>query len=753
MSVEPGHFALTLALMLTLLVAIGTPLGLPWRTVRVAVVLQAILLAVAFLFLVFSFAVSDFSVALVAAHSHSAKPLLYKIAAAWGNHEGSLLLWTLALGLCGVAALRLPPSLQRPVLAVHCGLGALFILFLLLASNPFARVDTSLFEGEGLNPVLQHPALAFHPPVLYSGYAALAVVFSLGIAALLAGEKKTPWVSWVRPWLLFAYACITAGIALGSWWAYHELGWGGFWFWDPVENASLLPWLATTALLHTAAVTARRGDFAVWTIFLSLCGLILALFGTFLVRSGALISVHAFAEDPRRGLLILGMVGVVALSSLFLFALRAPLLLRRTLVPPMSREGALALNNLLFVAAAVSVLTGTLYPLVVEALGGDQLSVGPPYFAATFMPMFAVLVFLIPFGPFLPWGRSDVHGAARQLFVPVGIAVFALIILFASVSQMTAIAGLTLGVWCLSGAVRDLVRSPLMSPPSGRALAHAGVGILMLGITGSTLLQREYNGALSPGERVFVWDGKYQATLEAVEEVYGPNYRAFRAQIVVHGGGRRLARLFPETRFYSAPRAATTEADVRALPLAHIYAILGAPRADGRWSVRLYYNPLTSFLWGGAALMILGGLLVLFTRRAAPVLGILAVCLALGAWVNAWPSSAQLLHQDKPLADPVLEAQAREIFGQLRCVVCQSQALAESPAPMAQDLRLLVRQKLLDGEKPSAILAHVTTLYGDAVLLRPPLKPATVLLWGAPFLALIGGGLFLARRTWRSPKA
>ena len=736
MSVEPGHFALTLAFMLALFVAVGVPCGLSGRVVRVAMVVQAVLLTVSFGFLVMSFALSDFSVALVATHSHSAKPFLYKIAAAWGNHEGSFLLWILAMSLCGVlATLHLP----RIVLCVQNAINTLFMFFLLFASNPFERTPGILFEGEGFNPVLQHPALALHPPVLYGGYAALAVVFSIGIGVLISGNETKIWTSWLRPWALFACASITAGIALGSWWAYQELGWGGFWFWDPVENASLLPWIATTALLHTAAVTTRRGALAGWTVFLCLCGFIFALLGTFLVRSGTLVSVHAFAQDPLRGIFILGMIGVIVFCATVLFCVRAPVLSRSFAFPPLSREGFLILNNLFLTAAAVSVLAGTLYPVVIDVLGGGQLSVGAPYFAATFMPMFALLVFLIPFGPLLPWGRNDLQGATRRLVVPAGVCVFVGIILFASVPQMTAVGGLILGVWCLSGAVRDFfVRAPSLNRRiNGRSLAHAGVGVLMLGITGTTLLQKEYNGVLHVGERVSVWDGRYQVTLHTVEDVHGPNYRAHKAQLSVRGAGRHLAHLFPETRFYPASRAATTEADIRALPLAHLYAVLGPMRDDGRWTIRLYYNPLTTFLWIGAALMTVGALLTVLRRPV--VLGILFIALSVSA------SSAQLLPQDVPLKNPVLEAQAQKIFDQLRCVVCSSQSLGESSAPMAQDLRDLVRQKLLKNEKPETIIAYITTLYGDAVLLRPPFELRTFFLWGAPFMTLAVGGFFVTR--------
>jgi cytochrome c-type biogenesis protein CcmF len=596
---------------------------------------QFILVASAFAALTYAYVTSDFTVANVAANSHSAKPLLYKISGVWGNHEGSLLLWVLILTLFGAAVAsfgaNLPPTLRARVLAVQGMIGVGFLAFMLFTSNPFLRLDPAPPDGRGLNPLLQDPGLAFHPPFLYLGYVGFSMAFSFAVAALLEGRVDAAWARWVRPWTLAAWGFLTVGIALGSWWAYYELGWGGFWFWDPVENASFMPWLVGTALLHSAAVVEKRDALKSWTILLAILTFGLSLIGTFLVRSGVLTSVHAFAVDPERGIFILLLLILAIGGSLTLYALRAPALKGGGLFKPVSREGAMVLNNLLLSVAAATVFLGTLYPLFLDIVGGGKISVGAPYFNSTFVPLMVPLLAAVAIGPMLAWKRGDLEGVLGRLkfgFAAAALAALAGLWLADWKSALAAL-GVGLGVWVIAGALvewasriqlfrvalGDSLRRAFGLPRSfyGMTIAHAALGIVVLGITASSAWQTELIRYLKPGERVDL--AGYTLIFEGAREARGPNYVADRGIFRVEYAGRHVTVLHPEKRRYPVEGTNTTEAAIHTTYFADLYVVLGDADGRGGWAVRAYHNPLVPWIWGGAILMFVGGFVSLSDRR------------------------------------------------------------------------------------------------------------------------------------------
>ncbi|HWA49242.1 MAG TPA: heme lyase CcmF/NrfE family subunit [Dongiaceae bacterium] len=645
---ELGHYALVLALVMALAQAslpmIGAARGIrPWmQLAQPAAAAQLVFVVIAFLALMRAFVTSDFSVAIVTLHSHTDQPLIYRIAATWGNHEGSLLLWVLILnifgGLVAVFGANLPPRLKARTLAVQAMISAGFLLFMLLTSNPFARLHPAPLEGQELNPLLQDPGLAMHPPMLYLGYVGFSIVFSFAVAALIDGKVDAAWARWVRPWTLLSWTCLTGGIALGSWWAYYELGWGGWWFWDPVENASFMPWLIGTALLHSALVVEKRDSLKAWTILLSILTFAFSLLGTFLVRSGIITSVHAFADDPTRGVFILMLLAIAIGVPLTLFAIRAPVLRSGGLFAPISREGALVMNNLLLATMTATVLLGTLYPLILELFGGGTVSVGAPFYAATFVPLSLPLVFLMAVGPFMGWKRGDVKGALQRLIAAgicaAGAAIIALWIKLDG--PILAPLGLAAGVWLLVGTIiewMERIRLFRGSPISalrrathlpraayGMTLAHAGLAIAIIGMTGSSAWKSEQVQVLQPGQELELQGYVYR--LDTVTAARGENYLAERAHFVVTKDGAFVTDLYPERRQYFVQPMPTTEAAIRSGFLADLYAVIGEPDGKGGWTVRVYHEPLVPWIWFGALVMVLGGLTSLSDRRyrvGAPV--------------------------------------------------------------------------------------------------------------------------------------
>jgi len=602
---------------------------------------QAVALLAAFAALTHGFVTSDFSLEVVFQNSHSLKPMLYKVSGVWGNHEGSMLLWVLVLSLFSAAVAlcgrNLPPTLKARVLAVQAMIGLAFLAFIIFTSNPFARLMPAPPNGAGLNPLLQDPGLAFHPPLLYLGYVGFSMAFSFAVAALIEGKVDAAWARWVRPWTLAAWSFLTAGIALGSWWAYYELGWGGWWFWDPVENASFMPWLFGTALLHSAIVVEKRDALKSWTILLAILTFSMSLLGTFLVRSGVLTSVHAFATDPERGVFILAILAVTIGGALTLFAWRAPGMKGGGLFAPVSREGALVANNMLLTVAALTVLLGTLYPLILEAFSGgaDRVSVGPPFFNSTFAPIMVPLVLMVAVGPLLAWKRGDLAAAGRKL-IPAAIAAAVVIVAtFVLKPDGPWLAPLAMGLaaWLAAGALVEWTsRIRLFSAPlaesarrlsglpraaSGMTLAHLGLAILIVGITGASAWRAELITTLAPGESAEA--PGYTVTLGDVSRGQGPNYNFERGVLIITKDERKVAELFAERRFFPVAGQTTTEAGIKTTWLADYYGVIGergrTPETANKWTVRFYLNPLVPWIWLGAMVMVLGGGLSLTDRR------------------------------------------------------------------------------------------------------------------------------------------
>ncbi len=641
MIAETGHYALILALGVAIVQMVLPIIGTRLNDPRLAAVsipaaqLQFILVCVAFVALTVAYVTSDFSVLNVWQNSHSAKPMIYKISGVWGNHEGSMVLWVLILALFGAAVAtfgsNLPRRLQANVLAVQGSIAVAFLLFIVMTSNPFLRIDPAPFDGRGLNPVLQDPALAFHPPFLYAGYVGFSMAFSFAVAALIDGRIDAAWARWVRPWTLAAWMFLTLGIAMGSWWAYYELGWGGFWFWDPVENASFMPWLAGTALLHSALVMEKRDALKVWTVLLAIITFSLSLMGAFLVRSGVLTSVHAFAVDPERGVFILGIMAVFIGGSFALFAWRAPTLSQGGLFAPISREGALVLNNLLLTVSCAAVFVGTLYPLALEAVSGEKISVGAPFFNLTFVPLMIPLLMAVPFGPLLAWKRGDLLAAAQRLTVAAVVSLAAMIAILATHQSGPWLAplGIGLGLWLIVGAATELATRSKLTEVSlaeswrrlrnlpraayGTALAHAGLGVMVLGLVGTTAWRSERIEALVPGGTVDIAGS--ELTFQGVKERQGPNYKELAGLFSVTRAGQPVTTLIPSKRAYSVEKSATTEAGIYNSWRGDLYIVLGDPLKDGGYSVRVYFNPLVRLIWLGALLMFLGGGVSLSDRR------------------------------------------------------------------------------------------------------------------------------------------
>ena len=572
---------------------------------------------------------SDFSLRLVANNSHSLKPMLYKITGVWGNHEGSMLLWVLILSLFGASAAwfgaALPPTLKARVLAVQGSIGLAFLLFLLFTSNPFLRLAVPPLDGQDLNPLLQDPGLAFHPPFLYLGYVGLSMAFSFAVAALIEGRVDAAWGRWVRPWTLAAWMFLTVGIALGSWWAYYELGWGGFWFWDPVENASFMPWLIAGALLHSAVVVEKRESLKSWTVLLAIIAFGFSLIGAFITRSGILTSVHAFATDPERGVFLLAITALFMGGALMLFAARADRLTSRGAFSLLSRESMLVLNNILLAVAAFVVFVGTIWPLISELAFDRKLSVGAPFFDMAFTPFFVALGLVLPIGAMLPWKRAKLNRAARLLIPAFVLALATLALVYALQTGRSAMGpvGLMLGVWLVAGAATDLWARTGKSGASrllrlqrsdyGRVISHAGLGVTIIGVAGLLAWQSEDIRVMNEGDSLTL--AGYDITLESVAREQGPNYLSTIGTVHLSRDGKEIALMHPEKRFYPVARMPTTEAAIDSGFLRDVYVVIGDPQDGGGWAFRSYVKPLAGWIWGGAILMALGGGFSLSDRR------------------------------------------------------------------------------------------------------------------------------------------
>ncbi len=636
MITELGHFALILAFLIAIVQSVVPLVGAAKRWpgwmvfAEPAAISQFLLTAFSFGALVWAFTTSDFSLRIVVENSHSAKPMIYKVSGTWGNHEGSMLLWVLIVTLFGAMAAMfgagLPPTLKARVLAVQGAIGVAFFAFILFTSNPFDRLPVPPFDGQDLNPLLQDPGLAFHPPFLYLGYVGLSMAFSFAVAALIEGRVDAAWGRWVRPWTLAAWIFLTIGIALGSWWAYYELGWGGFWFWDPVENASFMPWLLSAALLHSAIVVEKREALKSWTILLAIIAFGFSLIGTFIVRSGLLTSVHAFATDPERGVFILMIMVVFIGGALTLFAARAQVMEAKGVFGVVSRESALILNNVLLAVSCFVVFFGTMWPMVAEMAFDRKLSVGPPFFNAAFTPFMIALGLALPIGGLLPWKRGKLGRAAWTLRYAFVLAVALALLVWVMQTGKSALGpvGLFLGAWITFGAAIDLwsrtgrtgsVKRLFRLPGAdwGKAVAHSGLGITMFAVAGLTAWEVEDIRVAQPGQPFKV--GQFELTLQDVRRVQGPNYFSTMADVTVTRAGRQVAKLHPEKRDYPVARMPTTEAAIDYRFLRDLYVVIGDQQADGGWVMRTYIKPLANWIWGGCILMALGGFLSLSDRR------------------------------------------------------------------------------------------------------------------------------------------
>ena len=641
MIAEFGHFALLLAFFVSLVQATVPLYGAQRNDISLMAlgsacgVMAFLAVALSFAALAYSFVANDFSVLLVAENSQIAKPLIYKITGVWANHEGSMMLWVLILVLFAAAIAlfgqNLPATLKARVLAVQGMIAAAFLGFVIFTSNPFIRLLDPPSDGNGMNPILQDPGLAIHPPCLYVGYVGFSVAFSFAVAALIEGEIDAAWARWVRPWVLVAWCFLTMGITLGSFWAYYILGWGGWWFWDPVENVSFMPWLAGTALLHSALVVERRGALLGWTILLAILTFSLSLIGTFVVRSGVLTSVHSFAEDPARGFFILMIILAASGGALVLYALRVPQLRAGAPFAAISRESSLLLNNVLLVTAAATVFIGTFYPLFIDLIGKDKISIGPPFYNRTFVPMFVPLLLVMVIGPMLKWKRDDLNEAMRKLSWPLltACALIAAVALYNLGQHLLTAFGLGISAWIIVGSIWVVVKriklgsvpwaqswATLKSTPRayyGLLLAHVGLGLVVGAITGVSAWQQENILSMKLGGATTI--GGYGIMLKKVEQVAGPNYDAERGSFVISNNELAIATLSAERRFYPLQKIQTNQTGIRTNFISNIYIALGDPDNQGGWTVRLYYHPFAPWLWIGGFTMALGGFISLTDRR------------------------------------------------------------------------------------------------------------------------------------------
>ena len=626
---EIGHFALILALGVSIIQGVLPLIGAQqgrreWLVLaRPATQISFVLLAISFAILAWCFYVNDFSVLYVAEHSNSQLPTVYRLGAVWGGHEGSLLLWIFLLTGWAFAVAQLSKTLDEFMVARVLGVLGLvatgLLLFVLATSNPFERLLPAAQDGRSLNPLLQDPGLVFHPPMLYMGYVGFSVAFAFAIASLLSGKLDAAWARWSRPWTTTAWIFLTLGIALGSWWAYYELGWGGWWFWDPVENASFMPWLIGTALLHSLAVTEKRGGFKNWTVLLAIIAFSMSLLGTFLVRSGVLTSVHAFATDPRRGIFILILLSLVVGSSLFLYALRAPKSTLGGAFSSMSRETLMLLGNVFLVVAAGSVLLGTLYPLLIDALNLGKISVGPPYFNAVFVPIMVPALFLLAIGPWANWKSTNLNALLKRLWLAAVVAVVAAILLPRMMGEFTILTalGFLLSFWIIASGVLQIIRQFKAGKPTrsfiGMQLGHIGIAVFVIGVTMVGAYQEEKDVRMAPGDIVSV--GGYQIRLLEVRPAQGPNYQATRGTFELGRHGKAEEVLYPEKRNYDSSTMPMTEAAINAGLTRDIYISLGEPLEGNAWAVRVYYKPFVDWIWGGCLLMALGGLFAVLDKR------------------------------------------------------------------------------------------------------------------------------------------
>jgi len=697
-------------------------------------------ISISFSILIWAFVVSDFSFLTVWNNSHTAKPLLYKITGTWGNHEGSMLLWCWVMALYGFLITQnyqfLTKELKENTLMFQGLLCFGFGLYLFFASNPLLINEINAIEGKGLNPLLQDPGLAFHPPFLYLGYVGLSIVWSFALAGILEKKIDKSWGSYVRPWVVISWVFLTIGITLGSWWAYYELGWGGYWFWDPVENASLIPWLIATALLHTTIAVEKKGILINWCILLAIMAFGLSVIGTFIVRSGLITSVHAFANDPLRGVFILGLLSLYTILSFSMYAFRIKKEREEIYLKFLSKETFFIFNNLLLSVVALTVFIGTIYPLILEVLSNERISVGPPFYVITVIPTALLIAFLAALGPLLAWDTNSSKTLLKRIILPSVLTIVLVIAIYNYFLSLTVLSvlGILIGIWLLSSSLQNIFKFKLFGFKNWATfLGHSGFALLILGVSFSSSLQNEYEGTLKVGSSIDFKD--YKVEFLSVKEFKGKNYISSIGKFNISKQDLNYI-LEPEKRYYPAENSLTTEASIISKNLSQLYMVLGEKINDKTWVIRIWHKPFILLIWLGGIVIASGGLLslssVFLRKQIIKSFIILAFTLPfIGLFAKE--------------SNPEIEERIHRINLQIRCMVCQTQTIDDSDSQLAKDLRAIVRQKVIEGKTEEEIFTFFRNRYGDYILMKPPLQQNTIILWLTPFLGLLFGLLIIYR--------
>ncbi len=697
-----------------------------------------VFLSISLMILILAYVKSDFSLLNVWSNSHTSKPLIYKISGSWGNHEGSMLLWCWVMSLYGFFVTlnfqRISSDFKTKILMFQGILCFGFIVFLKFKSNPFEKLFPIPEEGIGLNPLLQDPGLAFHPPFLYLGYVGLSIVWSFALAGLFNESFDKDWATKTKPWVIVSWIFLSIGITLGSYWAYYELGWGGFWFWDPVENASLIPWIVATALMHSIIVMEKRGILVNWCILLSILGFALSMVGTFIVRSGLLTSVHAFANDPDRGLFILSLIAIYIIGSLFVFAIKPIKTDQLAKYNLLSKDFFLIINNLLLIVSALTIFIGTIYPMILEIFSGDRISVGPPFYTITVIPIIFLFSILASIAIFLPWGKLKTNFKYAKILILFLLSLFLTLIfyIYFDVQNIFSNIGVFVSFWILLSSVYGLInRRKKISLSS--FFGHSGLGILILGCSISISSQKQYEGPMSLNENLKI--GDYKVRFLSVEDGNGPNYINSTGNFSLEGAGR-IIKLSAEKRFYPVEKSMTTEAGIYSKYFSHVYIILGEKINSDEWMVRIWFKPLVSLIWIGALIASLGGLLSLLDKIIFKPNFRYLVFLFIFLFsypINSYSDNISIYESE------LIESRIKSINQNIRCLVCESQTIDESNSPLAKDLREIVREKVLNNETDENIYNYFRERYGDYIIMKPPFKNNTLLLWIAPFVFIIMG--------------
>ena len=737
-----GNFFIALALSASFLQTIFFLFGDFYKRfsnlISTLTIIHFISISFAFFVLIYSFIVSDFTIQNVWENSHTLKPMIYKITGSWGSHEGSMLLWCWVMALYGFIIsinYQLLNSTTKSLVLMSQGILSLgFTVYLFFLSNPLKENKIIAVEGNGLNPLLQDPGLAFHPPFLYLGYVGLSIVWSFALAGLIRKSIDQEWAKNLRAWALISWIFLTIGIALGSWWAYYELGWGGYWFWDPVENVSLIPWIISTALLHNLLALEKKHILINWSVLLSFLGFILSIIGTFLVRSGLITSVHAFASDPTRGIFILLLLAVITIISLSVYAKNYNLKETNLELNFLSKEVFLIINNLLLTIVGFTVFLGTIYPLIIETFTNDRISVGPPFYNITVIPFAIFLALFSAVGPALAWHKNESLNVVKGLILPALITLLALLVIFSLTSKVSPIfiIGFVSAVWLLSNSIKNIIFYRLVGLNNWASfLAHSGFAIIILGISFSSSFQQEFEDKLKMQSKI-KFSG-YELVFNGISEQIEENYVSTKGNFSLIKNGNK-ENLYPEKRFYPIEQSFTTEAAIINNNFSQLYLVLGEKIDEHSWVIRIWYKPMIIFIWLGGLFMAIGGLLSFIKRfKKTSITKISLIFLIFFA-------SSAINSQD---LNPALEKRIHNINLQVRCMVCQSQTIDDSDAPLAKDLRALVRQKVIEGQTDDQIFDYLRSKYGDYILMKPRLKMNTFFLWFSPIVILIIGLLVI----------